>query len=207
MIAGDKFSCTFVCRSGSQVGLNVLHYRVVTATNLGVTSQEMADFLSQRVAPTYTTWLPTTAEYRGCQVQVYSPVALVAAKSILGQAPGLNGATQEPRQVSGVIKWGTDRAGKSNRGRSYIPFVASANVQNVDSLTATGVAQLTSLGTSISQSATVNGVNGTAQFRMVIQHKAHDTGEADVTSMLARNILGTQRRRGPFGAQNPIPLI
>ena len=207
MTSLDRFRVSFVCRSGDQIGLVVIHYNVAAHTVDGVTAREAADFFSNRASTAYKAWLPSTAEYRGVILQQYVPDLGFAAQSVVGAGVGTAGALQEPRMVSGVISWRTDFGGRENRGRSYPPFVASQNVQNVDQLTANGLTALATVGTAMTAQAVINGVNGTITAVAIVQHKKNNNLFAPMTSSIPRQILGTQRRRGPFGRPNAIPLL
>lgn len=103
-----------------------------------------------------------------------------------------------PPQVAAVITWRTGLAGRSFRGRTYLPFID----ESTSSDGTVSAPQITRMETVITQMLTVFGPSGSDanwQFVIISEEAAGaprvpKVGSA-VTAGLARPILYTQRRR------------
>jgi hypothetical protein len=111
-----------------------------------------------------------------------------------------------PQQASGIMSYYTIFAGRSKRGRMYIPF-PSVGDQDTDASPIQNYAdRITALGDNIMGVTAFTGIStGSANINWVIWHKATLTTD-DVASHIGRKRWATQKRRGNYGKLNP-PII
>jgi hypothetical protein len=125
----------------------------------------------------------------------------VATDTTIGTA----GVTPLATQTSGIVSLFANGSGPSERGRMFIPFPCS---DDMDATTAQpGPAYVTraaDIGNELigDFNLTSEDTMRTASFRCVIWHRENSTS-SDVVAAAARPYWGTQRRRSDIGKQNP----
>lgn len=216
LLPGNNIKVRTWCTSGDQAAVNTIYYQVLTATGQPVTDKNVADRFSEGTAPFYKALLAATATYNGCTVQeVAKPTPQAAIANTLA-GPGISGAVGCPRQICGIIRFGTPFAGKQYTGRNYIPFPASSELQGDGLMLAayqTLLSQLTqqlSITTSFGNLATAP--TGTITVAQVLFHSVPKGGTppppppSQITTWSVSNRWATQRRRGQFGRTNISPI-
>lgn len=205
----DIITVRAVTYDTDQLGLNTMHY-VVNATGSVVnTDQDFANNIDGLLAPLYIQVLNNIATYRGVSVQIRRAGMLFAAAFSNGnEGPGTAGAVALPRQCCGLVGYTTALAGVRFRGRMYIPFPATAS-DNGDGLPSGGY---TADIFNISQ--LFFGYNGpiTPTGPTWLPAIIHAPGisavplPTPITGSFSVGKWATQRRRGSFGKQNPLPF-
>jgi len=147
-------------------------------------------------------------QYQGCSSQL-ATYDLLSARSIVPDShvvveeslTGITGAVSgevSPNQVAGVITWRTALAGRSYRGRTYIPALPQSYVVS-GLLSATGLGNYNTFRTAMMTAFAATG--SSTNFRLgVISRVADGVARPTpliqvVTSSVVRTIPGTQRRR------------
>ena len=147
---GDIVQATIVTQMGDQVALNVLHY--LCGIDSG-TSADDTDFARQFSAAIEANWksaLNNTATFKGVMVQVINPPPITRRIADVADAGvGTGGATPQPPQVSGIIRWATNTAGRTGRGRIYVPFPSTTFIDTDGTPTAAYVAALAGIATDL----------------------------------------------------------
>jgi len=215
LVNGNILKVTIACRmpTHSQVGLNVLHYRVTSAG--GANLEDVPYRIYTRIRSQYVGWLPSICEFTGVSVTRLS-VQTTSAGPFYYVLPtaGQNGATMAPLQASGIIRYTTpgndqlDPPIPSAKGRSYVPFVSLASYTGTSAiLNNTGWQKLNSIRSVLGpQMLLPSGPN----LQLVLKRTQTNPppapptvlGYTDVTVMLALEAIATQRRRGDFGKIN-----
>lgn len=207
MAAGDIIQMLCVSAMGDQIGLNVRHWVVQSQTGAGALLSEMATVFNSTFRPLYLPLLNQSANFLGCTAQKIHPApqSLVAASSAAPEA-GTDLADPQAKQVSGLIRLGTLFAGRSQRGRVYVPFPSEDANNGVTAGPSTGyVTNLQALGDELITQLVVVGTVASSTLDPILLHRPLNDFDV-LVSAVARTRWATQRRRGDFGRQNPIEM-
>ncbi len=203
---------TFDPTTPTQLGVNVVRFRVSLVNGTGGTLTAMAASLDGVVAPLYKALLSSTVQYRGIMLQKIWPFPRTFAEFSNGNnGTGSGAATQVPTQVCGLIKAQTAKAGRQFRGRIYIPFLGTGSVGANGNPTAPYVTALQNLAAAVYPSSygIIAGGNGFTMIPVIFHNKGYGKpptnlkGTDDVVSVVASPLFATQRRRGNYGRSNP----
>jgi len=190
-----------------QLAINTWHYKITSvrgtgtdlATLMGITTLALSAVLKPCMNPVYTYFgmtgqrlVPTTAPYE------YDPTTGVGAGT-------LGAGDIMPFSVAAVISLRTAGIGRANRGRKYISgWGESENAANAVPGAATLTLIAAVLGFALMSQDTGGG--NAVVATPGVYHRGAGTLSA-YTSGSVRNIWGTQRRRGDFGAKNTLPWL
>lgn len=203
----DLITCKHVMYGVDQLGLNVRHFRVSAVAGPGVTAQNIADALATLYGPLYAPLIGNSTSYFGTIVQKILPLPQAAAvQSIVASVPGTGGVDLMARQVSGIISIRTLLAGRSRRGRAYIPFPTETMNANPGAPTGGYTANLLALSSQMEQDTTVVSGGDTCTLRPVVWSRRLGI-MTDVERCIPEAHWATQRRRGDFGRLNPNPFV
>lgn len=196
--AGELFRATMNMRLRGQVVENVLHFR-------GKTGAESPNALGVEINTDYWTYLAALCApdvvFEGVTVLQLTPVvfdlAITPNTSIHDNGEGLGVAVNNT--IAAILTLRTGVAGKTHRGRMYIPGIASSWT-TTDSLTPGGV---TAMNTFASQMLAKWGVGGTSLgFEWGIYSRLLGgggpytvAGYQPITRCDPQPTLGNQRRR------------
>lgn len=206
MALGDVWRISLVTQLGEQAGVNVMHYVVDGQANQPPPAEAVAEHFAGLFALNLRAIMPTVANYTKTVAQKIAPIPLtVAGESELDAGNGDLASSPLPRQVAGLISLRTPFAGRSQRGRMYLPFPATES--NDDSYSPTGlyIGALNTIGATrlLTQTVTV-GVDSITLDPVIFSRQ---TGLVyPITAFIVRDAWATQRRRGTFGRPNPPPL-
>jgi hypothetical protein len=190
-----------------QASANTVFYRVVSVGAPNSNDQDFASEMDTLLAPLVKPLINNNATYRGVQGQIVWPLPVIGdVTSVAGSGVGTGGATAAPRQVSGLISWYTQLAGRAQRGRLFVPFPSTAFITGtVGDPTAGYITALNALRVGLTGKTTLTTGGRTATIAMIIYHrKTHNSD--DVFSSFARSTWATQRRRGDRGRANVPPI-
>lgn len=202
----DKLEIKAYCALGDQVGINVRHWTVSATTGGSLTEQQVADAYSQQLAPIMQSLISAYSKYLGVTLQTISitpkPAAVI---STAGQGDGSNGGAHLPKQTCGFLRLKTAGSGRKSRGRVYTPFPphlltnteGEPNPDMIDHLNALGNFYASSRGFVVG--------GATVVISPVIRNRAANEYSAVVNFETVPK-WATQKRRGDFGRQNPIPF-
>jgi len=206
-IIGDFIEARVHCNSDFQLSLNVLHYELTAQIGGALTLGQMCTAFSAAIAPALKAWMPAAATYSFMTLQNLSPPKSVAVLSSVGSGVGTAAGNLVPRQVSGLARYRTDFAGRSNLGRSYIGFVADSSITPNGELTAGGITLLQAVMASYGR--ILNLTQGAVTTSMILSIRHPDNPGppptprwTQVTATAASVLLATQRRRGDYGRPN-----
>lgn len=218
MAIGDIWRIKALCYDTTllQIQLNNMYFVVVSDTGAGPPALNVAQAFDVVVAPLYKALMSANSKYRGVQAQFIGQPPLlpqIPVDTHANDGPGVGaGANTVPAQVSGVVSWKTALAGKHYRGRIYPGFLDTGFVDTWGEITNAGVAALQALGNAWATNRSVTYGPSIANLQLVVQGVFRDAmgivtsvAYQRVVSALARNRLGTQRRRGQYGRNNPLP--
>jgi len=192
----DTVRIVVYCRDENQEALNV-SYGLITSITAGPISYQLAaDTLSQYFADAYKPVLSVNARYQGLSLQRLLPLPQTDPfNSTVGAGVGTVTGDTLPSQTSGVISLRTGLAGRSFRGRKYIPFPGEASNDATGFPTAAYKANLATLA------GLYTGING-----FIVDTPTAFNLEATIFSLVngafypvesnvIRSQWGTQRRR------------
>ena len=120
--------------------------------------------------------------------------------------PGVVLGEALPRQSAGLIRLKSAMAGRSGRGRAYIPFPGEAD-NTVGAVPTPGYGTRLAILAGLLGSAVdvTEGVN-TEAWAPVVFHRTTGTADLIVATQVI-NLWHTQRRRGSLGAANPTSTL
>lgn len=194
------------CVESGQAAVNTFFYFVVTVGGTPATDQDVIDVWGTNVAGTLRALINNLATYQGVQGQIVTPPPLRAdVVSLVNAGAGTAGTPALPRQVSGLISWYTALAGRSQRGRTYVPFPAVADDFGDGTPTAAYKTRLDAYSTAVNGVTTISLGGRTATVAQRIFHRATTLSDTIVTK-LSRQQWATQRRRGAYGRPNSSPV-
>jgi hypothetical protein len=204
---GDTLEIKVGTYCAGQAGINVLHYDVESVGAVPRQLHEVALDFDTLAAPLYKALIGNNASYYGVQVKRVRPGAETAAyvsAAFVGSGDVAN-LQALPTQVSGIITKQTALAGRSNRGRVFVPFPGYLFHDGINERpTAAYLVPLAALKTFLVASFTSGLGVDTATLDPVIYNQL--TGaRVEVINGRANQKWATQRRRGNYGAANPYP--
>jgi len=203
---GDIYVMRAYCLLANQIGITRVHCRLHTLVGT-MTDADLAAGWDALIDGAMKALIVIDASYRGVGVQRRRPApTTIEAFSTTGAGAGVTATPPLPKQVSGLIKYGTAFAGRRFRGRGYVPFPSEADNESVFGRpSADYVTRLNTLGAlMVTPWTNVNGANSIA----VVPGLFNETTSVftDFTSRTARSFWASQRRRGDFGPTNISPI-
>ncbi len=115
------------CFQPPQVGINI-RFAIVTSVVGVINTADVAAVYDGLVQGPYKALLSNPSTYVGVNCQrIFPGTPTFPAGTQVSAGVGTAGATALPAQVSGIITTQTGLAGRKFRGRSYIPFPATAD--------------------------------------------------------------------------------
>jgi len=203
----DILEVKYYAFCNGQLGLNVRHYKVAITAGTGALLAEIAETLSTTAAPLYKDLMSNDAQYRGVSVQsVYPTPTGAVVYDTTGNDTGTVASQVLPTQVSGIITLHSAFAGRSGRGRAYVPFPASGDAADDNTPSAGYVSNLNLLGAFLTQTQTVTGAGGNSTVQPILIRSGNLTTTTPFISYTSRNKWATQRRRGSYGQANTSPI-
>lgn len=205
---GNVYESLTVCTASDQASVLVMHWLCNTKIGTGATDAQIATQLDAVFFPVMKPLISTLTTYRGVGVRKRFPLPLGSLSSTIANlAAGTGSASLLPRQVSGIITARTALAGKSYRGRLYIPFPGTGDLDGT--ILAKPIAsyqtRLNALGAALLPGFTAGVGGNTNSFAPVIFSKKL-SASTPITQFLGQLLWATQRRRGGFGRPNPPPF-
>jgi hypothetical protein len=212
IVATSYYKVRTFCYSLNQMSVNVRYFQVATVTGGTMTETQFITALGANFATVMKAAMTNNAEYIGSDVQNITgakPYPIQVA-SLSGAGFGAAGANPLPTQVCGVLSLKTALTGRGYRGRSYIPFPDFSAV-NTGSQLPTGAYEtlVGNIGNVVTGAlAVVNGgVTVTVQWMLRHSKPVAIAGTyTPIVGYVTPDAFGTQRRRGSYGRQNPIPV-
>lgn len=200
----DFYRVIFASWYDGQYGLNIRYYKVTAIGGLGLDEPTIAQAFFLNFGILYQPLMNDDSVFLGCSIRNLTRVPAAAAVQSTGAGlTGTGGATPLPSQVTGIITLRSAFAGRSNRGRIYIPFpAAEANDADSDRPSGTYVTDAQVLGDNLA-SDFVPGVDPDTVTMVPVVKVADLPSLSPITSGVARQAWATQRRRGDYGARNP----
>lgn len=165
-------------------------------TTAGGFDQTEADSISDGFAAAWQGWLPDNATYDGCTIRVGAtgPVGAYATwESVSSAGPGTAaGDTYCPPAVQALIRKNTATAGRSGRGRTFVPLVEEAHVADNGALSDVEFTALQTLADAIMDA----GLGGSSDGLYVLHDESIGSPVPSlVTSCLAQRMVSSQRER------------
>lgn len=208
VVIGDTLQIKIYCKFRDQIGLNVRYLQVTNTTGASVTDQEVADRVALDVDALYRELLSIQARFEGVSAQIVLPVARDTVYSNNGAGAGLTSGDPLPSQTCGLITLRSGFAGRSGRGRMYIPFPGEGDNDTVNATpSASYMDKLAVLGEYFESFAVVTVGANSATMRWVITNYPDPApGFVGILDTIPRQKWATQRRRGAFGRPNSLPF-
>jgi len=199
---GNIIEVTYGWTLGVQRGLNVVHYLVGGTLGLVTQLSEIATALRTAVDTKALAIVPAAVEFAGVSAQLIDPLPVSARWSGGGPTgPGTFAGVPGPKQVTMVVTKQTEFAGRSERGRCYVPF-PSKDAEDTDGTpTDAYLLKVQDLYDYILGNLTFTVPSGGATLVPVIWHRESRT-TTRLYAIRYNDKFGTQRRRGDYGRPN-----
>lgn len=206
MAVGDLIEMRVFTSLGSQVAVNIRHYKTVTEVNGGVTLGQFAADIEPSLAAQYKAAMSTSARFEGIDMARIRPLPRTRPVAVITDA-GAGSVVGDPLpgQVSGVCSLLSALAGSANRGRIYVPFPSEADNDSSHKPTTSYIDRLATICNTVAVPRTVVVGVTSSTFQPII-HKRGTANAVDIIDHRTRQFWGTQRRRGSFGAEFLLPL-
>lgn len=201
---GDILQMRNVWYTPTQIGMNVLHYVVSARTGAGATLAELANSMAPAFQAPAKAIISAAARYRGVGFTNISAPRTLEYANTGSDIQGTGGATLAPTQSSLVIHWGTQMAGRKFRGRSYLPFPSTGDMNADGTPTTSYISRCTTMMATYATWGPVTGAGGTTSVVLVIYHRVGGGFDQVVLGTNTQK-FGTQRRRGMYGRLNSVP--
>jgi len=204
--AGDKMEVVFYCRANGQNGLIVRHFSVTNVLGTGANQQQVADRIDAVVGPLLADCISTHASYMGVRVKRITPNPTddntAKAEAQVGGLLGDLFSTQS----AAVVSIRTGDAGRSKRGRCYVPFPSENANDEAGHPEEDYLALVAAFAGAITQPIVVNPTLGNSLDLLPVIYSRKLNQFYPITEFRLRKEWGTQRRRSQInrGDQEPI---
>lgn len=189
----------------NQLGENVHYGKILGDGSPGpwAPSTLMTD-LTAWFAPVVKALIATPATYLGLSLRYWAPTspnwATIWTKG--SQGAGSAGSTPCPKQCSGIFSKNTALAGQKNRGRTYVPFPATIDVEPGGNPTASYLTRLLAYSGKVDN---VENVGTDYRIAFGLFKWRFAASFRGITECVVRDRFATQERRGDYGRVNAIP--
>lgn len=203
---GSVYRIRTVCSLPNQIAEQVTHWYVSAIAGTGATDQDIANAADAFFGPITKALLTALATYRGCGVQrINLPPLPVEAVATNQAGVGSLAGDLLPLQVSGLLSLRTPLAGKSNRGRVYLPWPTEGQNGPTGLPNAGYLTLLGSYATTILAPFVAGGGGNTNNLQLVVWSRKLLAKQL-VSSIVPNQAWATQRRRGTLGRPNQVPF-
>jgi hypothetical protein len=210
---GDLLSGRFWSVLNEQAAVNTMNFACTAKTGAGGTDQDLVNFLDFSYTLFFRALYPSTVEYRGCQVYFLKRLGTMTAAapvvSITGAGVGTATGSPMPRNACAILKYSTGLRGPANRGRLYLPFIATEYQDTNGEPTAAFDILLNSFASGAVIPITVGSGGNTSTLVWSLLHKVKGSVPVDrgpITTAQAAGKYGQLHRRGDYGRANKSPI-
>jgi len=191
----DRVQLTVICNTGGQYSANVINYEVTAINGGGISDTDALAVLEPAVASFWGALLSDNAFYMATKLQITFPILRPHRYNNTSATPGSVAGDVLPSQVAGLIKLTTNRAGKSYRGRCYIPFPSEADNTAAGNPSAGYKTNLQALADTFFDVLSPNDGAGNGVDLLPIIYSRELDVSTPVEERLAETNWATQRRR------------
>ena len=203
ILTNDIAACKVACMAADQLGINDFSFKL-TVTSGGPTYEMFLTEMNLQLAPLYLALLPPLAFYHGLSVQRVIPTK-TQPFTIADPQAGETTGDLIPRQAAAIISKKGTNAGRTGRGRVYIPFLSDAIVGDSGHINTLGRTNLTALAVAIFTERSIDfGGGDVVTITPVIQNTLTPYFN-EITAYAVRTKIATQKRRGDYGKPNSAP--
>jgi hypothetical protein len=210
---GDILAARVWCVLNEQAAVNTYNWVCLSKTGAGGSDQDLATTLDTFYSSFYIPLLPSLAIYKGVQVYFLKRLGLlsnaVPVNSIAASGNGTGTGNSLPRNAAAILSYNVGLRGPANRGRVYLPFVASEWLDATGRpTTAFGVLANSFLSGQLGGVVAGSGGN-TSTLAWCLLHKvkaAVPVNRGEVTHAESAEKFGQMHKRGDYGRANSSPI-
>jgi hypothetical protein len=202
---GDILQIALISRRDVQYSANVRQFRVSAVGGVPATDADALVELDAVFAPLLKPLIATNGSYHGLKGSRISPMPTPTLAAFAGRGAGTAAGDAMAPQVAGILRLLTGLAGRSKRGRMYVPFPSETDNGPDGRPEAGYFARMTSLGDALDGGILVAVGGRTATLTPIIYHRATNTYD-DITFYAVVGNWGTQRRRSFVNRPDSDPL-
>lgn len=204
-ILNEVFELAFICRSGTQNLVNVVHMQCVAVVGVSPTDKEICDRFSSDMGPKYRDIFSNLVRYEGLRMRAILPNPREAVVSTAGNGPGNHAQDALPNQACGLISWSTGVASRMGRGRTYLPPPAEDNNNSTGLPDALARQNMTAWGIALTTPWSIRPAAGAqADFKHCILSRKLNAPFQSI-AFTVRLAYATQRRRAQVNRPDPAP--
>jgi len=196
---GDVIAVKYFCWDGQQNGVNVVHYICSDLVVGNVTDQNVADTLSTEAAIGYKDYLNVADEYAGVAAQVRFPLVQPTVKSVVSAGAGSDISDKLPSSVALLLSTRTAMAGRSGRGRMFLPFWSGSYNAANGKPNAAAITEGNDMAAILFGTHVVTNAGSSITLKPVIFSKDGLGPITPITSVLVRTEWSHQTRRSDLG--------
>jgi hypothetical protein len=205
---GKLFYIEYWTTLANQAAVNRLWYKVTSFTGAGVTYGEVLSQMSSIFSLAFRNCVGTGANFKGFGIRELPVMGIplpAPAYDNTAALPGTITGNMLPHQVAGLLSLRTAFAGRSGRGRLYMPFpTTSCSGLNGTILPAYST-PLGVFAALVPATVTVTGAGGNAVLTPVLVNRKTAVWKV-INNVLVSSNFATQRRRGDYGRPNVSPV-
>jgi len=214
MADNDVYESNHYTRHAEQVCVLRHFWRVTNTLGTGATQVQIAAAVDGAIASPLKALMASSAEYLGTKCSKIFPTPRTFATDVF-TSTGFGGVAGDPvpRQSRGIVTLTTANAGRSWRGRRYIPFPSETSNDSDGTPTGPYLTALDTLGTAlITTLVGVGGGGNTCDLEPVLAkltyvgHVLNSITMKSFAGRISRNRWATQRRSGSYGRPNVTPF-
>lgn len=201
----DIVQVSFVCQVEDQFMFNVFDFDILNSTGGGLTDAQFSVAVDNLMAPLYKALLASSAAYFGSKTQIILPTRIDPQFNKTNAGAGTLAGDQLPTQTCGLISWRTGFAGRSFRGRTYLPAASEGINDSVAQPSAAYITAATAFANALMGFNNI--VVGPDSLSFALSVFSRSTGDLTVIeSFEVREDWATQRRRSRIKHSDSLPF-
>lgn len=203
---GERLQIKVGTWAAGQAGINISHWRVTNVIGASTTDGDVAEQIDALTAPLWKSIMSTFALYYGVWAQIIKPVLCVQEVHASNFGTGTRMGNLLPTAVCGMLQLKSNHLGRSGRGRQWLPFPSTSDVDaGTGAPTAAYITAISAVG-GFFQTHTITGTGlDSVDIVPVITHLPAAAPVFDISDFRALNKFGTLHRRGAYGKGNVYP--
>jgi len=201
---GDLYEVAFVFRHDQQNAFMIRHYvaeeLVAGVVDISLIPAAISDLMGE----SFRAAMSSLSTYRGCTVKRLQPNPSDAFSTTADSGVGDFDNNVLPTQVAGLISWRTGFAGRSKRGRSYMPFPPDVASSPDGHVTNGHKTLLNNIAVNLSTDVVVSAGGASYNIAPIVYSRKLDQRFL-ITSHIIRGEWATQRKRSHSNPGDALP--
>jgi hypothetical protein len=204
---GDILACRVWTTFEDQAAVNTYNFRCSGKIGLGVTDQDLAASMDTFFSAFYPSILNNLAVYNGTQVYILNRVGPLPAGVFYNgnTGPGIGTSPAAPKGTAFVLSYTTGIRGPGGRGRLFLPFLATAALDNNGQPVGPALTLINAFFTSMAGGFLIGTTPNQISIDWIVYHRASRNYDF-IQDGHARKTVSNLHRRGDYGKPNKSPI-